>query len=108
MIYRNFCNLFLYSCDNVTFISVIYGIKLLISKAKIAFFFFFSLLGAIFPLPRVLYAMASDGIIFRFLAKVHPKYQTPLIATAVSGVFAGLYDACISIVDMHLMLLRIF
>lgn len=48
-----------------------------------------SLLGAIFPLPRVLYAMGSDGIIFRFLAKVHPKYQTPLIATAVSGVFAG-------------------
>lgn len=49
-----------------------------------------SLLGAIFPLPRVLYAMGSDGIIFRFLAIVHPKYQTPLIATAVSGVFAGL------------------
>ncbi|CAL1278836.1 unnamed protein product [Larinioides sclopetarius] len=48
-----------------------------------------SLLGAIFPLPRVLYAMGSDGIIFRFLAKVHPRYQTPLIATAVSGVFAG-------------------
>lgn len=52
--------------------------------------------------------MASDGIIFRFLARVHPKYQTPLIATAVSGVFAGLYDLCISIIDMHLMLLRFF
>ncbi|XP_035208400.1 cationic amino acid transporter 3-like [Stegodyphus dumicola] len=48
-----------------------------------------SLLGCIFPLPRVLYAMGSDGIIFRFLAKVHPRYQTPLIATAISGVFAG-------------------
>ncbi|XP_042909296.1 cationic amino acid transporter 3 isoform X2 [Parasteatoda tepidariorum] len=48
-----------------------------------------SLLGAIFPLPRVLYAMGSDGIIFRFLARVHPRFQTPLIATAVSGVFAG-------------------
>ncbi|KAG8183649.1 hypothetical protein JTE90_005635 [Oedothorax gibbosus] len=48
-----------------------------------------SLLGAIFPLPRVLYAMASDGIIFRWLAKVDPKFKTPLIATAVSGIFAG-------------------
>lgn len=59
---------------------------------KNSILYLFSLLGAIFPLPRVLYAMGSDGIIFRFLAKVHPKYQTPLIATAVSGVFAGAYN----------------
>ena len=32
-----------------------------------------SLLGAMFPLPRVIYAMASDGLIFRFLARIHPK-----------------------------------
>ncbi|XP_050041888.1 high affinity cationic amino acid transporter 1-like isoform X3 [Dermacentor andersoni] len=48
-----------------------------------------SLLGGMFPLPRVLYAMGSDGLIFRFLAIVHPRLKTPLIATAVSGVFAG-------------------
>ncbi|XP_065305182.1 high affinity cationic amino acid transporter 1-like isoform X2 [Dermacentor albipictus] len=48
-----------------------------------------SLLGGMFPLPRVLYAMGSDGLIFRFLAIVHPRFKTPLIATAVSGVFAG-------------------
>ncbi|CAG2162833.1 unnamed protein product [Oppiella nova] len=48
-----------------------------------------SLLGAMFPLPRVLYSMASDGVIFRFLATVHPKFKTPLLATGVSGVFAG-------------------
>ncbi|KAH9384504.1 hypothetical protein HPB48_026512 [Haemaphysalis longicornis] len=39
-----------------------------------------SLLGAMFPLPRVLYAMGSDGLIFRFLATVHPRLRTPLIA----------------------------
>ncbi|XP_077511254.1 high affinity cationic amino acid transporter 1-like isoform X2 [Amblyomma americanum] len=49
-----------------------------------------SLLGGMFPLPRVLYAMGSDGLIFRFLAVVHPRLKTPLIATAISGVFAGL------------------
>lgn len=48
-----------------------------------------SLLGAMFPLPRVLYAMASDGVIFKFLAKVHPKTQTPIIGTFVAGSLTG-------------------
>uniref|UniRef100_V5I3J9 Putative cationic amino acid transport permease n=1 Tax=Ixodes ricinus TaxID=34613 RepID=V5I3J9_IXORI len=48
-----------------------------------------SLLGGMFPLPRVLYAMGSDGLIFRFLAIVHPRLKTPLLATLLSGVFAG-------------------
>ncbi|KAF8795767.1 Cationic amino acid transporter 2 like protein [Argiope bruennichi] len=48
-----------------------------------------SLLGGMFPLPRILYAMAHDGLIFKFLAKTHPKYKTPMIATYISGVFTG-------------------
>ncbi|XP_054164905.1 high affinity cationic amino acid transporter 1-like isoform X2 [Oppia nitens] len=48
-----------------------------------------SLLGAMFPLPRVLYSMASDGVIFRWLATVHPKFKTPLLATFLSGLLAG-------------------
>eukprot|EP00092_Neocalanus_flemingeri_P015909 GFUD01017226.1.p1 GENE.GFUD01017226.1~~GFUD01017226.1.p1 ORF type:complete len:630 (+),score=142.80 GFUD01017226.1:186-2075(+) len=49
-----------------------------------------SLLGAMFPLPRVLYAMASDGVIPRCLAKVHPTFQTPLTATLFSGCMAAI------------------
>ncbi|XP_071946161.1 cationic amino acid transporter 2-like [Antedon mediterranea] len=49
-----------------------------------------SLLGAMFPLPRVIYAMASDGIIFRFLARINSRTKTPVLATILSGVFAGL------------------
>ncbi|XP_063228233.1 cationic amino acid transporter 2-like [Bacillus rossius redtenbacheri] len=49
-----------------------------------------SLLGAMFPLPRVLYAMATDGILFRFLADVSPRTQTPILATFVSGTLAGI------------------
>jgi len=48
-----------------------------------------SLLGAMFPMPRVIYAMADDGILFRSLAKVHPKTKTPLIATVSSGILAA-------------------
>ena len=62
-----------------------------------------SLIGVMFPLPRILYAMASDGILFRSLAIVNQKLQTPLIATALSGVLVGiiamLFDLK-SLVDM--------
>ncbi|XP_076333201.1 cationic amino acid transporter 3-like [Tachypleus tridentatus] len=49
-----------------------------------------SLLGAMFPLPRVLYAMASDGLIFRQLANIHQHFKTPVLGTVISGVFAGM------------------
>ena len=42
-----------------------------------------------FPMPRVIYAMAEDGILFRKLAEVSEKTKTPIIATAVSGALAG-------------------
>lgn len=48
-----------------------------------------SLLGAMFPLPRVLYAMANDGILFRYLKGVHSWTKTPLRATIISGFFAA-------------------
>lgn len=49
-----------------------------------------SLLGAMFPLPRVLYAMGTDGIIYKFMKRVHKKTQTPLIATIISGLLAAI------------------
>ena len=48
-----------------------------------------SLLGAMFPLPRVLYAISSDGLIFKFLSYIHPKLKTPVIGTVISGFFAA-------------------
>ncbi|KAA8588537.1 hypothetical protein FQN60_009882 [Etheostoma spectabile] len=47
-----------------------------------------SLLGSIFPMPRVIYAMAQDGVLFKVLARINPKTRTPLIATMTSGVVA--------------------
>ena len=52
-----------------------------------------SLLGAMFPLPRILYAMATDGLLFRFLSHIHPRYMTPMRATIIAGLLSGLMAA---------------
>ncbi|XP_053609495.1 cationic amino acid transporter 2 isoform X2 [Plodia interpunctella] len=48
-----------------------------------------SLLGAVFPLPRIIYAMSSDGLLFKFMGRVSERFQTPLVGTMVAGLFTG-------------------
>lgn len=48
-----------------------------------------TLFGSLFALPRGIYAMAQDGLLFKAFARVHEKTQVPLITIAVSGVFSA-------------------
>ncbi|XP_025416748.1 cationic amino acid transporter 3-like [Sipha flava] len=67
-------------------------IKWIVSSGAI-FALFTSLIGTMFPLPRILYAMACDGLLFSVFSDIHPKFQTPLLATLLSGLLAGVMAA---------------
>ncbi|XP_053198066.1 probable cationic amino acid transporter [Scomber japonicus] len=59
-----------------------------------------SLLGSLFPMPRVIYAMAQDGLLFRFLAHVSGLTHTPAVACVVSGSFAAIVALLVSLRDL--------
>ena len=55
-----------------------------------------SLVGGMFALPRCVFAMADDGLLFSSLASVNPKTQVPIQALLVFGfltaIIALLFD----------------
>uniref|UniRef100_A0A8C6AGB4 Cationic amino acid transporter C-terminal domain-containing protein n=1 Tax=Monodon monoceros TaxID=40151 RepID=A0A8C6AGB4_MONMO len=59
-----------------------------------------SLLGAMFPMPRVIYSMADDGLLFRGLAQIHARTRTPIMATLASGTLAGVMALLFELSDL--------
>ena len=46
---------------------------------------FGTLNGTLLTAPRIFFAMADDGLFFRSVAKVHPKFETPYVAIALTA-----------------------
>ncbi|XP_047369315.1 cationic amino acid transporter 2 isoform X5 [Vespa velutina] len=59
-----------------------------------------SLLGAMFPLPRIIYAMASDGLIFKWMGKVSSRFHTPIMGTFSAGILTGVLAAIFELTQL--------
>jgi amino acid transporter len=46
---------------------------------------FSTLLGSILTSPRIFFAMADDGLLFKSVARVHPTFHTPSVSILVTG-----------------------
>jgi APA family basic amino acid/polyamine antiporter len=47
--------------------------------------------GSMFTGPRILFAMADDDLLFKFMSKVHPRFRTPYVSISVVAVLAAIF-----------------
>lgn len=50
-----------------------------------------TLTGSLFTSPRIFFAMADDGLFFKSVAKVHPRFHTPHVAISINIVLGVIF-----------------
>jgi len=66
-----------------------FGVKAISFLIVISTFGFMNL--ALLSAPRVYYAMGADGVFFKFIGKLSPKFQVPTAAILLQGVLASVF-----------------
>jgi APA family basic amino acid/polyamine antiporter len=64
-----------------------------VMAAVVMFSTFGAVSGIVLTGPRVYYAMARDGLVFRWIGRVHARFQTPHIAILLQGAWASVLVA---------------
>ncbi|XP_061828382.1 high affinity cationic amino acid transporter 1-like isoform X2 [Nerophis lumbriciformis] len=59
-----------------------------------------SLLGAMFPMARVMWAMAQDGLLFKCFSTINERTKTPFVATVTAGVLAAVMALIFNLKDL--------
>ncbi len=61
------------------------GVGVALVSVVVAISTFGSLIAIMLAAPRIFFAMADDGLFFRAVATVHPRYRTPYVAIALTA-----------------------
>jgi len=59
-----------------------------------------SQLGGMYPLPRIIYSMANDKLIYSYLSNVNRRLKLPVRATIVGSIFVALLACLLDIQDL--------
>lgn len=60
-------------------------------SVTVMFSTFGSLAGSLLTSPRIFYAMADEGLFFRGVARVHPRFHTPYVAITINIVLGVVF-----------------
>jgi amino acid transporter len=52
---------------------------------------FGTLNGSMFTGPRILFAMSHDGLLFKGMSKVHPRFKTPYVSITVVAILSAMF-----------------
>lgn len=86
-VHAPFPTAFLTSSDNSKYIYYFISIGSLSAMTTVLF-------GNLFVIPRTVYSMASDGVLFKIFKKIYSKTQVPIAGVLLFGALAAVLASC--------------